>query len=150
MLFKDKIESSFRDMSALGSHTILFPLILFIYLIGLKYLTLQLIIGIFLSYIINFIIRIFYFKNRPVKERYNSFLSKIDSSSFPSAHSSRVIIFAIILSSYFNNLYLSFLFIISALFVAYSRIRTKKHFIFDVIVGLFIGIIISFFVLRFL
>ena len=150
MLLKDRIESAFRDVSALGSHVFVFIIIIFYYIIRLKLLALQLLIAIALSYIIILIIRTFYFKNRPVKEKFNSFFSKIDSSSFPSAHSSRSIILTILISKYFNNIYLTLFLYFCALVLIYSRLRLKKHFFSDIIVGALLGGFISFIVLRFL
>ncbi|MEK6948074.1 MAG: phosphatase PAP2 family protein [Nanoarchaeota archaeon] len=150
MLLKDRIESAFRDVSALGSHVFVFVLIVFAYLIGLKLLSLQLLVAIALSYMIISLIRTFYFKDRPVKEKFNSFFSKIDSSSFPSAHSSRGIILLILLSSYFNNIFLTIFLSFCTLVLLYSRLRLKKHFFTDVLVGVLLGVLISLLVLRFI
>ena len=148
MLLNERIESAFRDVSALGSHVFVFILIVFAYLIGLKLLSLQLLVAVVLSYFIIMIIRTFYFRNRPVKEKFNSFFSKIDSSSFPSAHSSRGIIILILLSKYFNNLYLTLFLSFCTLVLIYSRLRLKKHFFSDILAGAILGVVISLFVLR--
>ena len=150
MLLKEKIESNFRDLTSFGGYMVLFPLIIFIYLINLKDLAFQLLLAFVVTYMIILIIRLFYFKERPVKERYNTFLSRIDSASFPSGHSARTISFALIFVDYFKNNVLTLFLIILVLFVCYSRIYLKKHYWNDVIVGLFIGIITALFILIYL
>ncbi|HLC86495.1 MAG TPA: phosphatase PAP2 family protein [Candidatus Nanoarchaeia archaeon] len=150
MLFKEKIVSNFRDMTSLGSYVVIIPLIVFIYFIGLKNLALQFFVGFIVTYIIAFIIRIFYFKDRPEKEKYNSFLSRIDSSSFPSVHAARSIMFAILLSVYYKSLLLTLFLILIALLVSYSRIFLKKHYWIDVVVGFIMGIVLALLIVSYL
>ncbi len=149
MLLKEKIVSDFRDITALGSYSLLIPLIIFVFLAGIKTLALQLLIGFVLTYAIAFIIRIFYFKDRPAKEKYNSMLSKIDSSSFPSVHSARAILYAVLISNYFNNYILYIFLVVLALIVSYSRVYLKKHYWIDVVAGWIIGLVLVFPILRF-
>lgn len=143
MLFKEKIVSNFRDITSLGSYVVIIPLIVFAYLVGLRNLALQFFVGFVASYLIALIIRMFYFKDRPEKEKYNSFLSKIDASSFPSVHSARSIMFAMFLSAYYNNLLLTLFLMLLALLISYSRIFLKKHYWADVIVGFVMGIVLA-------
>src|SRR3989344_162848 len=150
MLFKEKIVSNFRDMTSLGSYVVIIPLIVFIYFIGLKNLALPFFVGFIVTYIIAFIIRIFYFKDRPEKEKYNSFLSRIDSSSFPSVHAARSIMFAILLSVYYKSLLLTLFLILIALLVSYSRIFLKKHYWIDVVVGFIMGIVLALLIVSYL
>jgi len=149
MLRDEKIESNFRDITALGSYMIQIPLLVILYLLDQKTLSFQLFTGFVLSYLIAFVIRVFYFKDRPEREKHDSFLSKIDSSSFPSVHSARAFIFAIIISYNFANAALTFFLLIVAMIVSYSRIYLKKHDWIDVSCGIFMGVLISLLIIKF-
>src|SRR3989338_8374311 len=93
----------FRDLTSFGgTYFFIFAIILFLLLNEIRIFKI-LLIGLFLTYIISFVIRIFYFKNRQNKEKYTNFIMKIDASSFPSVHSMRAIFMAIIISKFFAN-----------------------------------------------
>jgi undecaprenyl-diphosphatase len=97
-----------------------------------------------IAHIIVVVIRIFYFKERPIKIKHNNFFMKIYASSFPSMHAMRAIIIAYFLSTFNLNVFLIFYWLI-ALLVCYSRIYLKKHYFSDVLVGALFGFLISFF-----
>ena len=75
---------------------------------------------------------------------------KIDASSFPSVHSMRAIFMAIIISKFFANPIMIIFLLLWALIVSYSRVYIKKHYWIDIIVGLIIGILLAFLLLRFI
>lgn len=133
----------FRDLTSLGGGYILIVLIILMYLLNQIRLFKILLLGFILSYLMSFVIRLFYYKDRPNKEKYSNLLAKVDASSFPSVHSMRAIFLAIIFSQFFNNQYLSIFLILVALLVCYSRIYIKKHYLVDVIIGFILGIFLA-------
>ena len=140
----------FRDLTSFGgTYFFIFAIILFLLLNEIRIFKI-LLIGLFLTYIISFVIRFFYFKNRPNKEKYTNFIMKIDASSFPSVHSMRAIFMAIIISKFFANPIMIIFLLLWALIVSYSRVYIKKHYWIDIIVGLIIGILLAFLLLRFI
>lgn len=113
------------------------------FLIGMQKLAVQLFIGLILAYVITTIVRLLYFKRRPDGEAYKNIIQKIDASSFPSLHAMRAAVLATILSLSFNNHLITVLFALCAIGVAVSRVMTKRHYTFDVVAGLIIGIAIG-------
>ncbi len=138
----------FRDITSFGGTYFYIILLVFIFLLGEVRTFKILLIGFLVTYIISFLIRLFYFKERPNKESYANFIMKMDASSFPSVHSMRAIFIAIVLAKVFDNFYIKTLFMVIALLVAYSRIYIKKHYLVDVIVGLAIGLMLALVILR--
>ncbi len=97
-------------------------------------------LGLFLIYFITFLIRIFYFKPRPKKQKYQNFIQKIDASSFPSVHSARTMFLFLFLLIYYFNIFIAIISLILSVLVFYSRIYLKKHDIIDVFAGIILGI----------
>ena len=128
-----------RDITAFGS--------IFIYsLILLAVLSLQqfelfykLLLGFLITYAIILLIRAVYFRKRPNKRTYKNFIEKLDASSFPSIHASRVAFLAGYFSYHFNQLYLTIFLIFVALLTIYSRIHLKKHDWVDLLAGIVVG-----------
>ncbi|MFA5020217.1 MAG: phosphatase PAP2 family protein [Candidatus Pacearchaeota archaeon] len=103
-----------------------------------------LISGLIIIYLATFLIRIFYFKNRPQKQDYKNLLERLDASSFPSVHSARISFIFIFMEYHFlSSVYLSLLFLILLSLVLYSRIYLKKHDLADVIAGVILGTLTS-------
>jgi membrane-associated phospholipid phosphatase len=101
-------------------------------------------IQLMLIYSITFIIRMFYFKERPKKMEFNNILEKLDASSFPSVLAARATSLFIFSAIHFYDKYLIMVF--ACLFwiiVCYSRIYLKKHDIIDVLVGVILGALCS-------
>ncbi|MBS3168584.1 phosphatase PAP2 family protein [Candidatus Woesearchaeota archaeon] len=137
-----------QDLSSFGS----FVFFLFLIIVSVffdLYLSLFLLIGLIIILLIALFIRTFYFKSRPNHEAYRNFIEKIDASSFPSVHAARVLFLAILFSLYFNKILLTILFFLLAFGTCWSRIYLKKHDIYDVIGGIFLGII-TFFIIKLL
>lgn len=98
----------------------------------------------FAVYFVTFIIRLFYFKDRPKKMRHQNFVEKIDASAFPSIHSARAILMLILLVYYLPFHILFFLVLSIATFlVIFSRLYLGKHDIYDVIGGIVLGFLSS-------
>ena len=131
-----------RDMTTFGG-AYFYLILTLIFLVFHQYkIFYTLLFGFISTYIIGFIIRLFYFKERPAKEKYSNLITKIDASSFPSIHTARVMFIVLVLSRFFSNNLLTVIFIFIALLTAYSRIYIKKHYFIDVAAGFLIGVVI--------
>ena len=134
----------FHEITSLGGNLI-YAITAVLFLILAMYNAFsKLLLGIILIYAVVVITKMIYFKNRPQKYSYNSFIEKIDASSFPSVHASRSAFLAAVLMDYFRNFGISILLAILALAVVYSRIKLKRHDIIDVSCGIILGILIYF------
>lgn len=132
----------FRDVTSLGGALFYGILVFFTLLVQEYSLSLNLIVGFLITFVVTVIIRKFYFKNRPSKEDYSNFVERIDASSFPSLHSSRVTFLTLLMSAYFNFEWkITTFFVILALLIAYSRIFLKKHDKWDLLGGAILGIL---------
>ncbi len=87
--------------------------------------------------------KFFFFKQRPDKQKFNSWLEKIDASSFPSAHAARAMSLLVILGLYFKSLYWWIFLGILTLSIGLSRIWLKRHRVIDIIAGFILGFVIS-------
>ena len=145
------LDAIFRDITTFGGF-VFYCLIMLLALIFQEFtLFFKLLFGIIFTTIVIVLIRTFYFKNRPNKQEYGNFIDKIDASSFPSWHTAKIVFLALIFNYFFshNNIfnnndtqnYLTLLFFITALLVAYSRIYLKKHDWKDVVGGIVLGML---------
>ena len=134
----------FRDITSFASLWWYFIITLVFLAAGNYDVSSRLLIGLLLIYFISIIIRTLYFKQRPEKYNYNSYIQKLDASSFPSLHSSRAVFMSLVLVKFFNNNILSALLAVLAIIIAYSRIRLKKHDWKDVLAGVVVGIVVYF------
>ena len=132
-----------QDIKALSGLPIFAVLIVLTFLLGEINLSGQLLLGLAFACTLTVIIRIVYFRERPDKQKYKSFLQKIDASSFPSLHAMRAAVLATILAVYFANILLTVIFILCAIGVATSRLLLKRHHFSDVFVGLVLGVILA-------
>lgn len=110
-------------------------------------LILPLLAGLGLLYLSAIIIRIFYFKQRPEKRKYKTYIGKIDASSFPSLHSARALFFTFVMNDFFQNIYIFYFLIFLTIVVGYSRIYLNKHYLSDVFGGYIFGAIIYFIII---
>ena len=134
-----EINQYVRDITSLGS--LPFTILTIIIFLFIDYKSaLIILIGLILIHIIGSFIKIIFYKKRPNKQTYSNILEKIDSGSFPSVHSARALLIALILYPFFSNLVLGII-IALVILVGYSRIHLKKHYIIDVIGGYILGLI---------
>jgi len=134
----------FRDFSALGSLWLYLLAVLIFFMFRNYMLLNKLAIGLVLMQSAVIIIRTFYFKERPNKYPYKSYIERIDASSFPSLHSARITFLAIAFMNYYNEMIFSILLAALAVIVMYSRIYLKKHDLKDVLAGAILGAIVYF------
>ena len=134
----------FRDITSFASLWWYFIITLIFLAAGNYDVSSRLLIGLLLTYFIVIITRTFYFKHRPEKYSYNSYIQKLDASSFPSLHSSRAVFMSLVLAKFFNNNILSALLAVLAIIIAYSRIQLRKHDLTDVLAGAAVGAAVYF------
>jgi undecaprenyl-diphosphatase len=139
-----------QDIKGLSGVPIFIAVVLISFFVGEKNLALQLVAGLALAYAITVILRIFFFSQRPDKQKFHNFVEKIDASGFPSLHSMRAAVLATILSLHFSNSLLTAFFAITAIAIAVTRVLQKRHFVRDVIAGLILGVVVGFLVVRFI
>jgi len=129
----------FEQITVLGSVSFYSILVLFFLALGDYANSIKMIVGMGIMYTVAIGIRLFYFKPRPEKLKYHSWIEKIDASSFPSIHSGR----AVFLCSFFVSLTLgnlvNVLFFLLMLTIFFSRIYLKKHYWIDIIAGIVLG-----------
>ena len=89
------------------------------------------------------IIRLLYHKPRPKPQKYDSFLTKIDSASFPSLHCARASIIALHAQQYVSEYTMAIL-ATTVVLVMYSRIMLKKHDVYDCVAGVMLAQLIVF------
>ena len=132
----------FEEITFFGGITFyLFVIILL--LISKEYIfALKLFLGLAIIYFIAFVIRLFFFKERPKKIEHNNFLEKMDASSFPSIHAARItclFLFFLFSLFFFLPLAAKLLMGIILLLTLYSRIYLSKHDFVDILAGIILG-----------
>ena len=139
--FFDKV---FEEFTFLGG-ILFYGLVCLWFLFGEKYdYFIMLFAGVILIYVVTFLIRLFYFKNRPKKMKYRGFIEKIDASSFPSVHAARItLLFVFFVKFFFKDLILISLSFMILVMVLSSRIYLKKHYFSDLLGGIFLGLFTS-------
>jgi undecaprenyl-diphosphatase len=138
----------FRDLTTFGSLVFFVFVIVITSLFGKEALFIDLLIGLVLMSLLIVVIRTIYFKERPHKQEFNNFIEKIDASSFPSLHTSRVVFLMLILQEYSSNNLVTGLLVIFTSLIAYSRVFLKKHDWKDLLGGAIIGGISYFIILQ--
>jgi len=133
-----------HQISAFGGIALSGFAIVFSFLMGYRLLSYQLVVEILLAFAIVVLIRSIYFRQRPDKTTYKSWLGKMDASSFPSMHAIRVFGLATIISINFPKPAIIALSLLIASAVAVSRVIMKRHHISDVLVGSILGVLIGF------
>jgi len=139
-----------ENVTFFGSSGFYIFLILFTFLIGSIKLSIWLSLGFLVNMILAIAIKLLFFRHRPRKERFSNILEKIDASTFPSIHSMRSVSMLIFFFSYYNQLYLTLLFLAMSIGVFFSRYYLKKHFLKDIIFGILLGSLISYLIISFI
>lgn len=136
----------FRDFTSLGSLWFYLIAVLYFFIVQNYALLKKLIIGLLAIYLIIIGIRTLYFKERPSRYPHKSYIERLDASSFPSLHATRIVFLGLVFVNYFNNNLASFLLVILIVIVIYSRIYLKKHDTVDVVFGSILGAVVYFIV----
>lgn len=135
------IQELIRDSTALGGTLFYAVLLVLTLALGQYTLAKALLIGFLLTAAVVILIRWLYFKPRPVFQRYDNLLERLDASAFPSWHAARAVFLALLFSHFFENLGVAVLLLFSAGAVCISRILLKKHDEWDIVGGIALGII---------
>ena len=140
-MYKDELS---QDLKAFGGFPLSAVLIVSSFILGLSAIAWQMVIGLVADVFVVIIIRLLFFRQRPMRQKFSNIVEKVDASSFPSAHSARAGTLAGVLALYFQNPLLSVLFVLLAIGVASLRVVQKKHHVSDVVTGLILGVLIGF------
>lgn len=135
------LDAVFRDITALGSFAFFLLLLLFILVSGKILLFRQLGYGFLFTFVAVIVIRVFYFKDRPHKQHFSSFVERIDASSFPSLHTARVVMLVLFLIDFFKNDSVTAFLTVLAFLIMYSRVHLHKHDWTDIAGGIILGVI---------
>ena len=141
---KRQTHDFFRDITSIGSLWFYVTAVAFFIAIRQISMGIELAFGLAMIYLIVVIVRTIYFKERPTKYPYNSYLERLDASSFPSLHAARIIFLGAVLMHEFQDVSFSIFSIFVMTIVSYSRIKLKKHDNFDVFAGWIVGVIVFF------
>lgn len=142
-LMKFVTDIVFQDITSLGSLVFFLFISVFFFAWGEYLLFSKLIIILVLSYIIVVLIRTFYHKDRPKKQKHSSYIERIDSSSFPSLHTTRVAALFFLVWWQLDKVLIGVLFLLVFVSVAVSRIVLKKHDFIDVLAGAVLGFLLA-------
>ena len=99
LTIKKYLREGFEAITGLGTAFFYVVLIVFLVLISKSKLALHIALGLLVCYLFVFVLRIFYFKERPEKEDYYNLFTKINASSFPSLHTMSSIYVAAVLAN---------------------------------------------------
>ncbi len=132
-----------QDTTALGGTPLQVISIVVAWSVGQNHLALQIATALAIAYTITFTVRALYWRQRPDKQKYRNWLSKLDASSFPSLHTARAAAFLWILTAFFQSAALGILGGIVIVIVAVTRVWLKRHWVSDVIVGGILGCLIG-------
>ena len=146
IFLKRQAKDLIRDITSLGSLSFYLITSLIFLLLNNYTIFRKLAIGLVLIYVVVIPIRTFYFKHRPEKYEYKSYIERLDASSFPSLHAARTAYMCLTLIEFFNENLISLIIVIVSLAVFYSRIHLKKHDILDISGGAIVGGLIYFLV----
>ncbi|MEM2916329.1 MAG: phosphatase PAP2 family protein [Candidatus Woesearchaeota archaeon] len=142
------LDEVMRDTTALGGLAIYVVVALIFFLLGNYRVFVELVVALALLYAVIAMIRTLFFRKRPDSQKYSGFFTRIDAGSFPSMHSARAVVLAVILAIVFPQSTIRVLLAIAVLAVAYTRISLRRHYVSDVIGGLVLGAIVSWAAIR--
>lgn len=141
------IAETFQDSAALGGLPLYSVIALVFLLLGRFDVFVQLVIGLVACYGIIALVRLFFFRTRPDRQKYRGFLTKIDAGSFPSLHSARAAVLAVVLSQVFVQPFVRVFLWVLVIVVALMRVVLRRHFVGDVIGGVVLGLLVGWLVL---
>ena len=135
------LDEVLRDATALGSLAIYGFIALFFLLTGSIDVFAQFAIGLILLYAIISPLRIIFFRKRPHAQKFKGLITKIDAGSFPSMHSARSVLLAILLVQVFTEPLIRALIVLGVLAVVVTRVLLKRHHVSDALGGVGVGIV---------
>ncbi|HIK00929.1 TPA: phosphatase PAP2 family protein [archaeon] len=131
------------DISSLGGDPI-YVASAFLFLITKNYAEFwALTIAFVIIYGVTATIRFFWWKKRPDGQNYANWFEKLKSGAFPSLHAGRATALAITLIGFYENFFVTVVFIAGIIAVCVTRVMLKRHNPIDVLVGAIFGIVAS-------
>lgn len=145
-IIRDELAS---DLSSPGSFYVYALVFVAFFISGDQNFATQLFIAAFAVSAATYAIKLFYYKPRPdnpKKIKHKDIFIRLNESSFPSIHAARAALLAVaFISRYKNEFAVIFaVFIIAS--VSMSRIALKRHYLSDVIAGIFLGLLTGYLV----
>jgi membrane-associated phospholipid phosphatase len=137
------LEEVMRDTTALGGIALYGFVALFFLLLGKAEVFVQLAIGIVLLYAAIAPLRLLFFRVRPDKSKYTGLFTKIDAGSFPSMHSARSVVLAIVLCAFFDQPMIGALLALAVVAVLATRAMLKRHYVTDILGGVVVGVLVG-------
>lgn len=140
--YKSVLNDFFSSITAFGSPVFYILVILVLIKIN-AFLALKMFWALVFVELICVGIKLIYKKERPVPQERDNIYNKIDANSFPSIHSARVSLMAVMISFFYKDAFIIIASALIMLFVGYSRIYLKRHHFIDVFCGFLVGIAIA-------
>lgn len=146
-LVKFYTNSFLQDMTAFGTLYHFAVLLTVLISFGQYDLVYRLVAGQIALYAVSIPAKLLFFRDRPARMKHSNFIEKIEASSFPSVHTTRIFLVSYVLISYFSVL--TVLLSLISVSVAYSRIYLKRHYYTDVLAGALLGIALGYGVVNY-
>ena len=137
------------DLSSPGSFYIYALVVVAFFVSGDYNFSLQLFIAAFSVSIATYAIKLFYYKPRPDNKKrvkYKDIFIRLNESSFPSIHAARAAILGIAFMSRYENVAATVFAVFIIASVSISRIKLKRHYLSDVVAGIFLGLLAGYLV----
>ncbi len=141
------LDEVMRDTTAMGGLAIYGFVAMLFLLLDKTDVFVTLAVGLALCYGIIAPIRLLFFKVRPDRQKFSGLFTKIDAGSFPSMHSARSTVLALILAQFFTEPLIRTLLVLGVFSVVVTRVLLKRHWMIDVAGGVIVGLIVSWFAL---
>lgn len=141
-------EAAVHEITALGGTTFYAVLTLYLALAGKTWHALAIFAAYIASVVPAALSRIVYFKPRPEQREFTTFFGKLWASAFPSLHTMRAFMYAVMFGSWIGSTAALAAFLALAALVGWSRTRLKMHDWVDVAAGAAMGVVLGVAVLR--
>jgi membrane-associated phospholipid phosphatase len=135
-----------RDFSLFGSFVYFAFALTLLLILNQTNFAVKVIIGIVVITSIEILIKLFYRHKRPDFKKVkpsSAFENFEENTTFPSGHTGKATLFAVLIHSNYMNIYLTLLFATMAVLVGLSRITKHRHYVIDVVGGWVLGIVVG-------
>ena len=140
---KDKVIHWSRDITSLANPIVV--IFVSFLTLGLNASFYHLLILLVANEIFCSLIKLVYHRPRPDGQSFEGAVVKIDAGSFPSIHSSRIMVAYLSLFFFIDSMIIKIVLGLMILAVGTSRVILKRHYLSDVLAGFVIGAAIYFF-----
>lgn len=136
-------ESAVLEMTALGGTAFYVVLALYLVLAGKTGHALAIFAAYIASVVPAALCRIVYFKPRPERREFTTFFGKLWVSAFPSLHTMRAFMYAVMFGSWLGSRAALAAFLALAALVGWSRVLLRRHDWVDVAAGAAMGVVLG-------